>query len=129
MQVKIGRDSEKRETETIISYADLATFPPFLRFHDIVLIYMWSGTSNHQLCEWIQAYLQTLKPALRDLNLMYFAAKVNRYNNPCDFKSIPELIDHLSNKLLPLCGSSRSYEFSIEVNKSCFLVAEAKSYA
>ena len=119
MRAKIGSCSDIEKIETPISYTDLAAFPLFLRFDEVTLIYDGSERSNRQICEWFGAYLQALKPVLNDANLIYFAACVDRYNNPCDFKSDLQLIDHLSNTLLPICDSSRCYQIVIEVN--CWL--------
>ena len=121
----IGKDTEKKEAT--ISYTDLAAFPPFVRFDEISIFVQCSGTPNQQLCEWIETYLQTLKPTLNGLKRIYFAANVKRRSS-CDFESASQLIEYLSNKLLPILGSSCCYEFSIGVSRWFYNTKYLKSF-
>ena len=72
--------------------------------------------------------LRVLKPALVDSNLFRFTARVicqrsqsansSFYFNghfSVHFKDHFAVLEHLRNKLLPICGSSRRYEFRIEI--------------
>ena len=72
--------------------------------------------------------LRVLKPALVDSNLFRFTARVisQRFQSAnslfyfnghfsVHFKDHFAVLEHLRNKLLPICGSSRRYEFRIEI--------------
>ena len=112
----------------------LSEFPCFLRFDSVVLIYNF-GRFLHP---WRPSlflkqrlflkHLQVLKPALVDSNLFYFTARINQYfaapawlspyfkeRSLVDFEDHFALLEHLRNKLLPICDSSRHYEFQIEI--------------
>ena len=73
-------------------------------------------------------HLQVLKPAFVDSNLFLFTARISQYFaaplwcSSCfkemfsiDFEDHFALLEHLRNKLLPICDSSRHYEFQIEI--------------
>ena len=111
----------------------LAEFPRFLRFDSVVLIYN-RGRYNDPCAlslfrkkRLFLQHLQVLKPALVDTNLFRFTARIClRFTAPfCfsgpnykdlffkDFEDHFAVLEHLRNKLLPICNSSRHYEFEI----------------
>lgn len=57
-------------------------------------------------------YLQPLKMALADSNLIKVCAYVNR-NDPGAFSDHSHLLDHFCKELLPICDSARAYTFII----------------
>ena len=112
----------------------LAEFPCFLRFDTVVLIYDFGRFHNpcmpslHSKRRQFLKHLQVLKPALVDSNLFIFTARISQYFaaplwcSSCfkdmfsiDFEDHFALLEHLRNKLLPICDSSRHYEFQIEI--------------
>ena len=59
--------------------------------------------------------LQSLKPALNDSNLVRFTGCIYESDFiPSAFKNHFALLKHLHDKFLPICDSSRHYEFYIE---------------
>ena len=59
--------------------------------------------------------LQSLKPALNDSNLVRFTGCIHGSTfRPSAFKDHFALLKHLRDELLPICDSSRHYEFYIE---------------
>ena len=59
--------------------------------------------------------LQSLKPALNDSNLVRFTGCIFRSDfNSIAFEDHFALLKHLRNEFLPICDSSRNYEFFIK---------------
>ena len=95
-----------------ISVANLATFPPFLRFNDVLLRYQLGSQLLLAKCSLFEGYLNSIKPALKDSNEICFEADINRAN-PSHFSDHSSLLIYLRDRLLPIFDSSRRYEFSI----------------
>ena len=91
--------------------------PQFLRFDRVELSYISSVYANAlpiaKKCQSVVNYLQRLK--LNDTTLIHFIGFIHQTNRN-NFISHSQLLDHLRNELLPICGSTRGYKFKI----SCF---------
>ena len=90
----------------------MTNLPQFLRFDHVKLDYH-SAIKERPIAEKCQSvvnYLQPLK--LNDSNLIHFNATIDG-NNRSNFKNRTQLIDHLRNEFLPICGSSGGYKFVI----------------
>ena len=61
-------------------------------------------------CQIVVKYLQRLK--LNDSIVIHFIFAIKN-NSRNDFSDHSQLLDHLRNELLPICGSSRGYKFEI----------------
>ena len=104
LEALVGSDREE------ISLANLAKFPPFLRFNEVLLNYHHGSLLTK--CRLFEECLDSIKPALKDSNKTCFAAKINQAD-PNDFSDHSTVVIYLRDILLPLCDSSRSYEFNI----------------
>ena len=98
----------------IISYNELTKSPQFLRFR-VKLDYqnIRRAIPIAEKSQSVVNYLQQIK--LDNSSLIHFNATINK-NNRSQFSDHSQLLDHLRNELLPICGSSRGYKFKI----SCF---------
>ena len=98
---------------TKISFANLVTFPLFLRFNEVLLNY---GTESHlsllTKCLLFEDCLNSIKPALKDSNEIRFEANIDQADQN-DFREHSSVIIYLRYSLLPICNSSRRYVFSI----------------
>ena len=99
--------------EKEMSGSDLSASPRFIRFNDVKLFYNRGPNSTEETCRSIENYLRPLKEALKDANSIQFYGGINR-NCVKSFRDHFELIVHLGDHLLPICSSSRRYEFIIE---------------
>ena len=104
LEALVGSDREE------ISLANLAKFPPFLRFNEVLLNYHHGSLLTK--CRLFEECLDSIKPALKDSNKTCFAAKINQAD-PNDFSDHSTVVIYLRDILLPLCNSSRCYEFDI----------------
>lgn len=102
--------------------SDLAEFPKFLRFDEVKLCYesydterYGLGPSIYKRCQLLLKYLQPVKEALNDSNLIHFVGDIDD-NNPRRFRDHSQLLYHLQKYLLPICDSSRNYIFQIDFN-------------
>ena len=95
-----------------ISLQDLALFPAFLRFREVDLQYLLGSQSIVEKCDLFDGCLQSIKPALNDSNLIYFKCNVSE-NARSEFSNHQTLIKYISDRLLPICESSRKYSFFI----------------
>ena len=88
--------------------------PQFLRFDRVELSYQSSVYANAlpiaKKCQSVVNYLQRLK--LNDTTLIHFIGFIHQTNRN-NFIGHSQLLDHLRNELLPICGSSRGYKFEI----------------
>lgn len=115
--------------DEIISDAELATFdtctfPSFLRFNTISVSYNRNPLSGEEssnkepqsieemglLCT---RKLGFLAGAFNDINLVIFNGKINREVHNC-FTDHTQLLGHIQNEFLPICGSPHGYK--IEIN-------------
>lgn len=84
---------------------------PFLRFMCVFLTYDGGPQSIAKKCELFKGYLHAIKSALSDSNLIRFTVTIGQQIQY--FSSHIKLIEHLRNELLPICESSRHYQFVI----------------
>lgn len=87
------------------------TFLPFLRFTNVELQFRSYGLIEKK-CENIQLKLHKLKHVLIDSNWIKFNAKIDQ-NDGTAFNNHLQLLEYIRNQLLPICNSSRGYEFYI----------------
>ena len=93
-----------------ISLQDLALFPAFLRFREVHLLYNYGSQSIAEKCDLFDGCLQSIKPALNDSNLINYICIVSE-NAANQFSNYQTLIEYISERLLPICKSSRQYIF------------------
>ena len=105
-------DAVVEEKGKEISLQDLALFPAFLRFRGVDLQYHYGSKSIVEKCGLLDECLQSIKPALNDSNLISFKCFVCEYDQSAFFNH-QTLIKYISERLLPICESSRSYSFFI----------------
>ena len=91
---------------------NLSEFPQFLRVDTVCLNYCFFVVPISEVCRAFINYLQPLKKTLKDSNLIDFFGSINN-NRSTHFSDHSKLLDHLQNELLPICDSSRAYEFDI----------------
>ena len=98
---------------TAISNSDLAEFPQFLRFDEISLARKERGQriSVEQKSQLFLACLRPLKSILNDSNLD-LCVTIDR-NDRTHFGSHSEFLEHIRGELLPICDSSRGYQFTV----------------
>ena len=99
-----------------ISLTDLP-LPSFLRFDNVQLWYGSSSAPISEKCEVAESHLRSFKHALNDTNMLEFSARISDSND--DFRDHLLLLDHLRDRVLPICDSSRCYKFEI-----CFYLEE-----
>ena len=97
----IGLGSEKE-----IFLKELKMFPPFVRFKNVWLLFWRDSLSIEERCEWFESQLVSLKSALNDLNMLEFNTNIGS-NDKGDFNNHSQLLEHLCNRMLPICNSSR----------------------
>ena len=102
------------ERQQIFIY-QLTDLPQFLRFGRVELRYYRSYVHERaplieRKCQSAVNYLQRLK--LNDSNQVHFNGTIDK-SNPSNFSDHSQLLDHLRNEFLPICGSSRGYIFEI----------------
>ena len=97
-----------------LSPNELPTIPPFFRF-DNVNVSIWYNHANptiEEKCESIENQLLPLKLALCDSNTVELFAYTSQ-NDSFNFSDHSKLLDFIRNRFLPICNSSRRYEFQI----------------
>ena len=113
-KVSVGTGSLKR-----ISHKTLASAPQFICFDTVELSYQ-SCWKMAKKCRLFTKCLEPLKTALDRAHLLRFTARISGIN-----QSI--FVRHLSDELLPICGSFHCYEFSIHLvsgqNSGTMLIA------
>lgn len=97
----------------------LKDFPRFLRFNEVRLLYLddcqFPKIPTIPLdvkCRLFADQLKTLKKALNYANHIYLDVDINS-GNTFHFSDHSELIEYLSDEILPICDSARSYEFDV----------------
>ena len=105
-------DSGWEEEE--VSLANLADFPLFLRFNDVLLRYEIGHFSQSLLKKSLlfEECLNAIKSALKDSNKIRFDATIDKFD-PSHFSDHSSVVIYLRDRLLPICDSSRCYEFNI----------------
>ena len=99
-----------------ILFDDLKEFPAFLHFGEVYLRY-WnesieSSESIEERCQLFGVLLPAIKGALNDSNEIFFDADIDQ-EDQSEFNDHSALIAYLRDELLPICDSSRRYEFFI----------------
>ena len=111
-----------------IPHKKLPALPPFIRFDKVQCFYDWGCSRSAMFflfppfspaigkkCQMFRKRLQSLKSALNDSNLVRFTGCIYESDFiPSAFKNHFALLKHLHDKFLPICDSSRNYEFYIE---------------
>ena len=100
--------------ETKISLANLSEFPLFLRFSNVRLHYSSGSQLLFAKCRLFEDCLSSIKAALKDSNNIYFEANINPSQVQSEFSDHSSLVIYLRDRLLPICDSSRRYEFNID---------------
>ena len=113
LQLKLGGTYE----ETEISPSDLTELPPFLRFRFVGLYFGHSFNENDaqpiaDKCLLFENLLQSVKPALAR-SALFFSGDISESKSFC-FRDHLELLNYLRDRLLPICNTSRAYEFFIK---------------
>ena len=108
--IQITNERSKR-----ISLPDLSTVPKFVRFDAVKLFYNRGSSSKtiEEKCQKIGKYLHPIKKAALKDSTIRFLGKINQGDREC-FSDHSMLLEHLRVRLLPICDSSRRYEFSID---------------
>ena len=106
---RIGSDQKE------ISLANLAAFPPFIRFHDVTLRYNFDSQLLLAKCRLFDECLNSIKPALKDSNEINFFASID-HANPSYFSDYSSVAIYLCYGLLPIINSSRRYNFVIDLD-------------
>ena len=99
---------------------NLAEFP-FVRCGGIYLDYSVGSHLIANKCEIFASKLQKL-PRLNGANHIYVSANISRKRQKKrgDFRDHTQLLEHLRNKLLPICGYRRRFVFHIGSNSDAF---------
>ena len=90
----------------------LANLTEFIRFNEVRLLYSSGSQSLITKCHLFDDYLNAIKPALKNLNKISFAADINQAH-PGHFSDHSSVVIYLRDRLLPIFDSSRRYEFKI----------------
>ena len=111
-QCYIVTDSNGHCQERQIFKRKLNNVPLFIRFDCVEIDYQIAvkALPISVKCQSAVNYLQSLK--LNDSSLILFNGTIDK-NNRSHFSDHSQLIDHLQNELLPVCGSSHRYKFEI----------------
>ena len=103
-----------------ISIISLMESPLFLRFNEIRMgcsnpNYIIDKHSIEKKCGLFETYFRQLKTVLENANVIVFDLKIDLFQRyPNRFKNHLELLNYLSNKLLPMCDFFNGYKFCIE---------------
>ena len=98
----------------MISLANLAAFPQFLRFGEVELCYnKTSSQSIAEKCHTFVECLQSIRAPLNDSASILICAEIDK-EKPSQFGDYSTLFNHIRDKLLPICDSSRQYSFFID---------------
>ena len=90
---------------------ELPKFPQFIRFDKVTLGYQYSNVPIDKMCQSVVNYLQPLKSALNDSNMIYFACEIGQKRR--HFTDDSKLLNYLQESLMPICNSSRGYKFEM----------------
>ena len=107
----------KYDNEKEISPSDLTAFPPFLRFGNVELDIADSFDENDaqpiaDKCLLFENLLQSVKPPALARSALFFSGAISESMPSC-FHDHLELLNYLRDRLLPICNTSRAYEFCI----------------
>ena len=102
-----------------LTFNSLTKFP-FVRFDKVTLCY--SGRlSIANKCEIFASRLQ--KTRLKEANSICVWATIDQMIRHHDFCDHTQLLEHLRNQILPICGYRHRYEFNIDLESDKFAVA------
>ena len=87
-------------------------FPPFVRSNEVRLRFDFDSQSLPEKCRLFEGCLDSIRPTLKDANETHFFAEIN-HEHQNDFSDHSSLLIYLRDRLLPIFGSSRRYEFDI----------------
>ena len=93
----------------------LANLTEFIRFNEVRLLYSSGLQSLTTKCQLFEDYLNAIKPALKNFNKLSFVADINQAD-PGHFSDHSSVGIYLRDRLLPICDSSRRYEFNIYIS-------------
>ena len=93
--------------------SEFPKFPQFIRFDQVRLLYERSKLPIDEMGQSIVNYLQPLKSALNDSNMIYFSGAINQGQVFNCFTDHSKLLNHVQEGLMPICNSSRGYNFKI----------------
>ena len=94
-------------------FANLAVFPKFLRFNEVRLDYESCSESIEEKCDLIENCLAPFSDALKGSKSVQFHGTINGNNRLDRFSNHSQLVNYLRERLLPICNSSRAYQFFI----------------
>ena len=100
--------------QEMISLANLAAFPQFLRFGEVELCYnKTSLQSIAEKCHTFVECLQSIQAPLNDSASILICAEIDK-EKPSQFGDYSTLLNHIRGELMPICDSSRQYSFFID---------------
>ena len=99
----------------MIAFQELIGVPRFLRFGNVLLVYLTGSQPIAEKCESFGRYLPSIKTTLHDSEMISFYCQINEEEdgeeNPTgSFSDHPTLIEHIRH-ILSICDSSRGYAF------------------
>ena len=101
----------------MLTIDNLAEFP-FFRCYGIELNYESGSHLIAKKCEIFASQLQKF-PRLNEANSICVSANISQKRRG-DFRDRTQFLEHLRNKLLPICGYRRQFEFHIGSNSDAF---------
>ena len=113
MNVFIGSTEVAQWATIYPTENEFPKFPQFIRFDEVTLLYGHSKLPIDEMCQSVVNYLQPLKSALKDSNIIYFSGVINQGQVFNYFTDHSKLLNHLQEVLMPICNSSRGYNFKI----------------
>ena len=124
MKVSINVPHRNIDYSNEISLDDLEALPEFLRFNEVYMPYSHylqlrpisrdlRPRSIQEKCQFFAGLLPSIKGALNDSKEIRFYGRINE-NEPSNFSNHSTLIDYIRDEFLPICDSSRRYEFKID---------------
>ena len=93
----------------MISLANLAEFPQFIRFNNVLVETHYGSQTIAQKCQLFDGCLKSIV-ALSNSKEIYFVCFVDE-KNPTQFKDHLSLVNYLQNAFLTICNSSNRYVF------------------
>ena len=99
----------------------MENFPPFqfLRFDAIELITSWSDEEDEKAwdtqsidakCQFVEDQLKLIDPEILNDSILCFDGDVDE-NDSSRFSDHSELLNYLSDRILPICAKPRGYQF------------------
>ena len=93
-----------------IAPTQLITIPPFIRFKKVQLL--WNFGAQPIVENWFESHLLPIRPALSDSILVEFYVTIAQSQQK-HFSDHSMLLEHIQNRWLSICNSSRGYKFGI----------------